>query len=160
MIDVLLNRLDRVRKHGDGYRARCPACGGHSDRDKLSMSERDGKVLLYCFGGCRGDEVLAAVGLKWADIMPERSGPLTPQERDRLRRAQREAGWAIALQALAIEAKVVSVAAKEVAAGRVLPPEDAARLQEAIDWIDASSTLLVEPAPWRPAYMGNHKAAA
>ncbi|MCH2090302.1 MAG: hypothetical protein MK141_01815 [Pseudoxanthomonas sp.] len=160
MIDVLLNRLDRVRKHGDGYRARCPACGGHSDRDKLSMSERDGKVLLYCFGGCRGDAVLAAVGLRWADIMPPRDRPLTPRERDEIRRAARQAGWSIALDALAIEAKVVLVAARELQAGRALPTEDLARLQEAIAWIDASATLLSDAPAWRPEYMTPVKAAA
>ena len=64
--EPLLQRLDAVQKSGNGWRARCPACGGTSR--KVSITEADDRVLVYCFGGCKVEEVLAAVGLSWADI--------------------------------------------------------------------------------------------
>ena len=68
-IDILLARLDRPRKSGKGYTCRCPA---HEDRSpSLSVSEgTDGRVLIHCFGGCRADDVIAAVGLEWKDLFP------------------------------------------------------------------------------------------
>jgi putative DNA primase/helicase len=68
-IDLLLSRLDRPRKSGKGYTCRCPA---HEDRSpSLSVSEgTDGRVLIHCFGGCRADDVIAAVGLGWKDLFP------------------------------------------------------------------------------------------
>lgn len=70
-IDLLLSRLDRPRKSGKGYTCRCPA---HEDGSpSLSVSEaQDGRVLIHCFGGCRPDDVIAAVGLEWKDLFPGR----------------------------------------------------------------------------------------
>jgi len=46
--------------------ARCPA---HDDRDpSLSVSVKDGRVLVHCFAGCAPDAVLGAVGLTWKDL--------------------------------------------------------------------------------------------
>jgi len=67
-----LSRLDRVRHAGDGkFVARCPA---HDDRSpSLSITEGDnGTVLFHCFAGCEPEDVLSAIGLTFADIMPER----------------------------------------------------------------------------------------
>lgn len=68
-IDILLARLDRPKKSGKGYTCRCPA---HEDGSpSLSVSEgTDGRVLIHCFGGCRADDVIAAVGLEWKDLFP------------------------------------------------------------------------------------------
>lgn len=98
--EPLLQRLEGVQKSGNGWRAKCPACGGTSR--KVTIAERDGKVLLHCFGGCKAIEVLEAVGLAWADIMPPRHWPESPEERRRMRQAIREAGWASALSVLAL----------------------------------------------------------
>ena len=73
-IDTLVAHLDGVRETGHGkYIARCPA---HDDRSP-SLAVRhcgDGRVLLHCFAGCETEDVLAAVGLTFSDIMPERTG--------------------------------------------------------------------------------------
>ena len=73
-IGHLVNRLDGVRETGDGkYVAKCPA---HDDRSP-SLSIKDGddrRVLLHCFAGCETDDVFTAVGLTFADVMPERVG--------------------------------------------------------------------------------------
>jgi len=66
-VDVLLGRLEGVRRTGaNSWVARCPA---HDDRDpSLSVSVKDGRVLVHCFAGCTPDEVLGAVGLTWKDL--------------------------------------------------------------------------------------------
>ena len=98
--EPLLHRLDGVAKSGTGWRARCPACEGRSR--KLAITESDGRVLLHCFAGCAAADVLAAVGLRWADIMPPRSWPPSRDEQRRASRAIREAGWSAALAMLSL----------------------------------------------------------
>jgi len=59
---------------GSGWMARCPA---HEDR-KASLSIAagdDGRVLLHCHAGCQTADVVAAMGLRLADLMPERANP-------------------------------------------------------------------------------------
>jgi hypothetical protein len=54
---------------------RCPA---HPDRrPSLSIRRTAQSWLLHCFGGCRPEAVLAAVGLTWADLYEERWTPAT-----------------------------------------------------------------------------------
>ncbi len=66
-VEVLLGRLEGVRRAGpSSWVARCPA---HDDRDpSLSVSVKEGRVLLYCFAGCPAEAVLNAVGLSWRDL--------------------------------------------------------------------------------------------
>lgn len=140
--EPLLSRLDGVQKSGDGWRARCPACGGTSR--KLTVAERDGRALLHCFGGCKPAEVLEAVSLSWADIMPPRHWPESPEERRQARRAIREAGWASALSVLALEAQVTLIASRQLSRCSVLSEEDGARLAVAVARIDHAAAVLVE----------------
>lgn len=83
-IDLLLPRLQGVRRTGPGtWMARCPS---HEDRlPSLSVREApDGRVLINCFGGCGACDVVAALGLDFADLFPPRMeiayGP--PRTRD------------------------------------------------------------------------------
>jgi putative DNA primase/helicase len=66
-VDVLLGRLEGVRPQGPhSWMARCPA---HDDRDpSLSVSVKEGRILIYCFAGCSADAVLEAAGLTWRDL--------------------------------------------------------------------------------------------
>jgi hypothetical protein len=75
---ILISRLTGVRNTGpDRWVAKCPA---HEDRSpSLSITDREGRVLLHCFGGCETEAVLGAVGLRFSDIMPERIGEARPQ---------------------------------------------------------------------------------
>lgn len=68
--DQIAARLDRAKQLSDGrWIARCPA---HQDRmPSLSMSERDGTVLIKCHAGCDTGDILAAIGLRWADLFPD-----------------------------------------------------------------------------------------
>lgn len=148
-VDVLLQRLDRVQRSGNGWRSRCPACGGSSQ--KVSIAQADDRILLHCFGGCRPDEVLDAVGLRWADIMPPRHWPASPEEQRRARRALKEAGWTSAISVLALEAKVVLFAGRDLAKWKLLQPEDDRRLAEAVRRIDHATSVLIEGNAYRPA---------
>lgn len=74
MIDNILSRLEKPKRAGVGYSARCPA---HDDRGpSLSIREGDdGRVLLHCFAGCTADEVVGAIGLTLADLFPPGGQP-------------------------------------------------------------------------------------
>ena len=69
-VDVVLTRLERVRRSGDGWVARCPA---HEDRSpSLSVREGgDGRVLVYCHAGCCTEDVVAAIGLSMRDLFAD-----------------------------------------------------------------------------------------
>jgi hypothetical protein len=55
-----------ARRSGAGWIARCPA---HEDRSpSLSISERDGKVLLHCFASCTIEAVCDAIGIQVRDL--------------------------------------------------------------------------------------------
>ncbi len=70
-IDTVLAALDRTRKSGQGWTARCPA---HDDRNpSLSVREGDnGAVLIKCMAGCETADVVAAMGLQMSALFPPR----------------------------------------------------------------------------------------
>ncbi len=69
-IDRLLERLERVKATGPGRWSAC--CPAHDDKSpSLAIRELgDERVLLHCFTGCSTADVLAAVGLEFADLFP------------------------------------------------------------------------------------------
>lgn len=75
------------------WRARCPHHRGGS-KTSLSIREApDGRILLHCFGGCGSSDVLAAIGLKWRDVLtgpgePRPENSLDPQTRAAVARAK------------------------------------------------------------------------
>ncbi len=137
----LLERLDRVRKSGKGWTARCPA---HPDKSaSLSVAEgRDGRVLVRCFAGCETLAVVHAVGLELRDLFPERIEDASPERRAELRELHRQSGWAAALGVLAREAAVVQLAANQVSKGEPLAIDDLARLQTAVERIQGCREVL------------------
>lgn len=65
--ELVLPRLEAVKKSGPGYMARCPA---HDD-GKASLSIGPGRnqpVVLHCHAGCHPDDILGAIGLTWVDL--------------------------------------------------------------------------------------------
>ncbi|MEO3856149.1 AAA family ATPase [Acrocarpospora sp. B8E8] len=69
--ELVLPRLEGIRPQAGGYMAKCPA---HGDRT-ASLSVGPGKeqpVVMNCHAGCDRDDVLAAIGLTWADICKPR----------------------------------------------------------------------------------------
>jgi hypothetical protein len=113
-IEKLLPRLDRVKKTGaDKWQALCPA---HEDKHpSLSIRELpDSTLLLKCWSGCGGADVVEAIGLRLHDLFPrklENRRPLRPGER-----------WIPrdAMAGVAFEALVVVMAGEAVARGEGL----------------------------------------
>lgn len=146
--DALLQRLEGVQRSGEGWRARCPACGGKSR--KLSVREIDGWVTPHCFGGCARADILQAVGMELHELGPERPLEHTPDGRRRRRGAAREAGWGAALEVLEFEATIVAIVGRELQAGKPQSEEDRARLALALERIEAARDELRERPKWRP----------
>ena len=140
--DVLLSRLEGVQTSGNGWRARCPCCGGTSR--KLSVTEgAGGRVLMTCFSCHDTPGILAAVGLEVADLFPARMKPCTPAEREAARSAAKQGAWGAALGVLAYESTVLEVAAAAILHGESLNDEDGSRVRIASQRIhDARAVLL------------------
>ena len=66
-ITDILDRLNRVRKCGDGWTALCPA---HPDKNaSLSVGQgEEGRVLLHCFFGCTVVEICEALNIQTSDL--------------------------------------------------------------------------------------------
>ena len=73
-------RALRGRRSGRGYVARCPE---HDDRlPSLTITERDGRVLVHCHAGCSQVDVIGA--LRARGLWPERDQrPFTAADRSR-----------------------------------------------------------------------------
>lgn len=78
-VELVLSKLKKVKRSGSDWVACCPA---HDDRTpSLSVTAgNDGRALLKCHAGCEVDEIVSAVGLGLADLMPSRPG-LLPETR-------------------------------------------------------------------------------
>lgn len=141
--DVLLGRLQRVRRSGpSSWRADCPNGHRHA-RGSLAITESDeGRLLVTCFACHDTPAVLSAVGLELSDLYPERIRDLTPEGRRRAREAFKQSAWAAALRVLEREASVCVVAAGMLRAHLALTHDDDARLATAMDRImDARAVL-------------------
>lgn len=130
MIDDLLSRLDKVRKTGPGRWIAC--CPAHDDKSpSLSIRElEDGRVLLHCHCGCSPADVLAAVGLEFADLFPPDSRAIGHANPER-----RPFPAADVLRALNRETLIVAAAAGFLLEGRALSDEDRERLGLAFERI-------------------------
>jgi hypothetical protein len=146
--EVLAQRLDRCRRYGEGYRARCPACD--DKRDALSFRDGDKALLLHCFRGCEPEAVLGAVGLRWADVQPPRGWPRSAEEDRQHRKLMREIGWAAALETVAFESKIITIAAKELTRKWTLSAAEIDRLDAAVARVNGAAELLCKAAAWRP----------
>ena len=87
-VEQILERLPDRKSTSNGWQAKCPA---HDDR-KASLcihQEPDGKVLMMCQAGCETKDILAALGLTWDDLFPEksRSAPSQPGQRKKRNRS-------------------------------------------------------------------------
>jgi hypothetical protein len=74
----VLEGLQRVRRNGSGWIARCPA---HEDRSpSLSIREDNDRILLHCFAGCPVGAVCSALELSLKDLFtkPRRTAAFEP----------------------------------------------------------------------------------
>lgn len=66
-IEQVINKFMGVKKSAnDSYTAICPRHGDTTP--SLSISEKDGKILMRCHGGCETKDVLESVGLSMKDL--------------------------------------------------------------------------------------------
>jgi len=114
--ETLITRLHGVKNTGPNrWLARCPA---HDDRSpSLSITDRDGRVLLHCFGGCETEDVLGAVGLRFSDIMPERLDDARPAPIPALQILEAVAHEITVAAFLAQELGYITASSRLVAAG-------------------------------------------
>jgi len=121
----LLDRLQGVKRTApDRWLARCPA---HEDRHpSLSIRELDdGMVLLRCWAGCEFGQIVTAAGLQPADLFPQKTIPAGETRRQRIGKPFPAADI---LAAVANEALIVGIAARDLAQGASLTEADIARL--------------------------------
>ncbi len=121
-IDNLLHSLDKVRRTGEGRWVAC--CPSHADKSpSLTVRWNDDKILLHCFGGCAVDEVVGAIGLTLADLMPDS----VPFEGTRPIKSKIPASDLLAF--IQFEATVVMIACGDILDGKPLSENSFARLQ-------------------------------
>lgn len=133
--DILLDKLDRVKRTGQGrWMACCPA---HEDKSaSLSVRELDdGKVLIHCFAECSVHEIVSAVGLELSDLFPPRDDSAHFKKGER-----RPFPAADILRAIAFESTLVLIAGADLLAGRPFNDTDRARLTLACARIQAALT--------------------
>jgi hypothetical protein len=78
-LQMVLDRLERVKRSGKGWIACCPA---HNDRHpSLSIGVgSDDRVLLYCYAGCEFGAICAALGPELAALLGGGEGGSPPEE--------------------------------------------------------------------------------
>jgi hypothetical protein len=141
-VERLLSRLEKVRKSGHGWTARCPA---HEDRTaSLSVTTGDdGRALLHCFAGCGAADIVAALGLEIGDLFVRKpTKDMSFAERAALREHGRQAQWKAALNVVGFETKIVVIAGRTIKSGKTLDDEDEKRLDEALERIDGAREVL------------------
>ena len=69
-LNLFLSKLDKVKKiNSSEYTASCPA---HDDKNpSLSITEKDGKILLHCHRGCSPEDIVSSMGLKMKDLFTD-----------------------------------------------------------------------------------------
>ena len=131
----LLSRLDGVRRTGvDRWIAKCPA---HDDgRPSLGVRElEDGRTLVHCWASCGTADVLAAVGLEFADLFPERVST------HHARCEQRPFSAIDVLRCTVREALIAAVAAGNLAKGIELSDVDRERLTLAASRLQTAAEM-------------------
>lgn len=76
-LDEVVRRFDDAKPNGlNSYMVRCPM---HDDSTQsLSITEKDNKILMNCFAGCRTGDILRAVGLQERDLFNTAATPDRP----------------------------------------------------------------------------------
>jgi hypothetical protein len=69
-IPDLRETIAAVRRDGRNRDTRCPAHDDHRASLSVGLGD-DGRILLHCHAGCAFDAIMAAAGLRHADIFPE-----------------------------------------------------------------------------------------
>jgi hypothetical protein len=72
-IERLLGNLHKVKSTGRGrWMCQCPSHDDKSPSMHIKL-EDDGKILINCKAGCGAEDILGAIGMEFADLMPEQA---------------------------------------------------------------------------------------
>ena len=119
-LNSVLSRLEKVQPIGNNrYKALCPAHDDHTP--SLAIEDKSDRLLLHCLAGCETADVLGAIGLTFADIMPDKAMGNFKKDRKPF----------YAMDVLGIikfEATLVYIYATEIAKGLTLTSKDTDRL--------------------------------
>jgi hypothetical protein len=74
MRDILAMFEDPKFRGNDRWMVKCP---GHEDNmPSLEIFIKPDRVLLHCFAGCKVDDILRKIGLKWSDLFARKEGEM------------------------------------------------------------------------------------
>jgi hypothetical protein len=133
-INTLLSRLDKVKKTGgNNWMACCPA---HEDRSpSLAIGEKkNGVIVIYCHAGCIPLDILAAVGMEFSDLFPEKLA-------DHISPLRNPFPAADVLEALSTETMIVAMTADRMFNDKDMTVGDWERLRLASQRILAGRSL-------------------
>ena len=65
----ILTKLRDVTRTSSGWSASCPAHDDETPSLSIGLGD-DGRALVHCFAGCTPEQVVAAVGMRMADLGP------------------------------------------------------------------------------------------
>ncbi len=122
-VEAILPLLDKVRKLSAGsWMARCPA---HNDKaPSLHVTEKaDGTVLLNCFAGCGGMDVIGALGLDPDVLFP----PKVLEDGSRREKPKRQFPVRDVVRALEPQAIEASLLLAKIGGGAVVSKSDRER---------------------------------
>ncbi len=117
--EEILARFSKVYKSGEGeYQCLCPS---HNDRTaSLGLKFKEDKMILNCFAGCSMEDIIGAVGLSWADVMPNNV--------DTEYKPEKRFNPYSVLKATRQDLLFIAVCAGHVASGKELDKEDSEKL--------------------------------
>ncbi len=136
-IQLLLSRLDKVKRRrldNDGNRKWLALCPAHDDRTpSLSIKQlNDGKILIHCFSGCSVEQIVSAVDLTIADLMPDQTIIRRKNDRRRLTRFKRSDLF----DKLVFESTILYIAIAALLRNETLSETDLNRVNQAMNTID------------------------
>lgn len=66
LIEVVQRFNGAKRRNTNSFQCRCSA---HNDRNaSLTITEKDGRILLYCHAGCKFDDIIRNARLERKDL--------------------------------------------------------------------------------------------
>jgi hypothetical protein len=141
-VDLVLSRLENVKRHRDGWTACCPL---HDSKSKNSLSitaNDDGSVMMHDFGQCKTIDILHHIGLELKDLYPQDITNFSPMERQQRKRFGQISKWSAARDMLQHETRVIWVAGRQIRGGEPLNEADSNRLDLAMERVTQAGRVL------------------
>ena len=125
-VSNILNRLDGVKqKTPDSWDALCPAHADTSPSLDLKRGD-DGRVLLHCWAGCSGIQIVESLGLTMADLFEQ------PHQHYKPGRKRIRPDYKALLELLSFEVMVILICCQPATKGEPLDKIEHASLIRAV----------------------------